>query len=186
MVAMAAIRMYFDYISPYSYLAWKRIHEIAARHGREVDPVPVLLGGILDAIGTRGPAEIPAKRAYLAKDLTRLASAHGVPLVPPPAHPFNPLLALRVTSVPMEPATRLALVHAIFDRIWAQGESIVERDAVAALCRSVGLADDILARAETVENKDRLRRNTEEALAAGAFGVPTLFVDGEMFFGQDS
>ena len=186
MAAMAAIRFYFDYISPYSYLAWKKVHEVAARHDRDVDPVPILLGAVLDAMGTRGPAEIPARRAYLVKDLTRLARTHGVPFAPPPVHPFNPLLSLRVTCVPMPPASRLALIHALFDKAWAHGESIAEREAVAAVCRSVGLGDDVLAGAEVQENKDRLRRNTEEAIAAGAFGVPTLIVDGEMFFGQDS
>src|SRR5512140_3653821 len=99
---MSAIRFCFDYVSPYAYLAWTQIHALAARHGREVTPVPVLFAALLDAAGTKGPAEIPAKRGYVFKDVLRSAHRLRVPLVPPPAHPFNPLLALRVSSLDLE------------------------------------------------------------------------------------
>ena len=96
------IRFHFDFISPYAYLAWTQIHALAARHGRSVEPVPVLFAALLDHHGTKGPAEIPAKRRYLMFDVVRKARALGVPIGPPPAHPFDPLLALRVASVPMD------------------------------------------------------------------------------------
>ena len=82
---MSALRFHFDFLSPYAYLAWSRVHALAARHGREVEPVPVLFAGLLAAHGTRGPAEVEAKRRYLARDVLRIASAWGVPLSAPRA-----------------------------------------------------------------------------------------------------
>src|SRR5687768_5736520 len=101
------IRVHFDFISPYAYIGWFSLRAIAARHGRAVEPVPTLLAPLLDAYGQRGPAEVPPKRAYLFKDASRKAHREGLgPLVPPPAHPFNPLLALRASSLPLEPDAR--------------------------------------------------------------------------------
>jgi 2-hydroxychromene-2-carboxylate isomerase len=180
------IRIYFDYISPYSYLAWVKVQEIAARHGRALEPVPILFAAILDARGARGPAEEPARRAYLIKDLMRRAHDLGVPLELPPAHPFNPLLPLRVTSLPMPAEIRHALVDHLFAATWAGGGGITDRKIVASIAHEVGLPEGALADAETPENKARLKAATEQAIAAGAFGVPTMVADGEMFFGSDS
>jgi 2-hydroxychromene-2-carboxylate isomerase len=180
------IRIYFDYISPYSYLAWVKVQEIAARHRRALEPVPILFAAILDARGARGPAEEPARRAYLIKDLMRRAHDLGVPLELPPAHPFNPLLPLRVTSLAMAPEIRHALVDHLFAATWAGGGGITDRKIVASIAHEVGLPEGALADAETPENKARLKRATDEAIAAGAFGVPTMVADGEMFFGSDS
>lgn len=177
------IRFCFDYLSPYSYLAWTQIHALASRHGATVEPVPILLGAVLDAMGTRGPAEVPAKRRYLVYDLTRLAHALGVPLAPPPAHPFNPLFALRVSSLPMPPEKRRALVDRLFAATWAGGPGVADRAVVAGIAQELGIALDD---AETDENKARLRRQTDDAIAAGAFGVPTLFAGDQMFWGVDS
>jgi 2-hydroxychromene-2-carboxylate isomerase len=183
----APVRFLFDFVSPYSYLAWTQIHRIAERHGREVEPVPIVLGAVLKARSAKGPAEVPHRRAYAARDIARLAHAYGVPLVPPPVHPFNPLLALRVATLPAPPAARRALIDAIFASTWVTGEGSTERAVVARAADAAGLGgDEALAAAETDENKLRLRRQTDEALAAGVFGVPTMFVDGEMFFGNDS
>ena len=110
----APLRFYFDYISPYAYLAWTQIHALAARHGRTVEPVPVLFAALLDANGQRGPAEIPRKRVYIFKDTLRTAHLLGVPLGGPKTHPFNPLLALRVSSLPMEPETRRRLIDKLY------------------------------------------------------------------------
>jgi 2-hydroxychromene-2-carboxylate isomerase len=180
------LRFYFDYISPYAYLAWTQVHAVAARHDREVEPVPVLLAGLLEAMDTRGPAEIPAKRAYVIKDVARLAHGLGVPLDAPPAHPFNPLYALRVSSLPMAPPMRRALVDGLYAAVWAGGGGVTERERVAEVAKAVGLAETALAEAESAPGKERVRRQTEEALQAGAFGVPTMVVDGELFFGLDS
>ena len=182
----ANVRFLFDFVSPYSYLAWTQIHRVAERHGREVEPVPVVLGAILKARNAKGPAEVPHRRAYAARDLARRAHEYGVPLVPPPVHPFNSLLPLRVASIPAPPAVRRALIDALFASTWVTGEGTTDRAVVARAADAAGLGDDALVAAESDENKLRLRQQTDEALAAGVFGVPTMFVDGEMFFGNDS
>ena len=105
---------YFDFISPYGYLAWTQIHALAAKHDRTVQPVPVLFAGLLKAWGHKGPAEIPPKRAYVARDIVRNARVLGQPIRVPPQHPFNPLLALRVASLEMSASTRNALVNGLF------------------------------------------------------------------------
>jgi 2-hydroxychromene-2-carboxylate isomerase len=185
------IRFCFDYLSPYAYLAWTQIHAVAARHGRPVEPVPVLFAALLGAAGTKGPAEVPAKRSYLFADCLRSAHRLGVPLVPPPTHPFHPLLALRVSSVELALAERTRLVDALFAAAWGGGASgvhgVEDPGGVAAIATAVGLdGPAVVAAAATAEVKDRLRRETDAAIAGGAFGVPTMFVDGELFWGLDS
>lgn len=181
------IRFYFDFISPYAYLAWTQIHALAARHERAVVPVPILFAGLLNAHGQKGPAEIPAKRAYLFKDITRLAHRFGVPATPPPAHPFNPLLALRVSSLPMEATQRRALIDRLYAATWGGGPGVTDPAVIAVAATEAGLDGAAVVReAESPEAKDRVRRQTEEAIAAGAFGVPTMVVGKELFWGVDS
>jgi 2-hydroxychromene-2-carboxylate isomerase len=179
------IELFFDFISPYAYLATCKVRELGARVGHEVRPRPALLAGILGALGTRGPAEVPARRAYAVKDFIRAAHRAGVPLALPPTHPFNPLPALRVAALDgIEPARRWAIIDTLFAAVWAGGGGVEGLERVAAL---LGPAHaDLVGRADSPEAKARLRANTEEAIARGAFGVPTMFVDGEMFFGFDS
>jgi 2-hydroxychromene-2-carboxylate isomerase len=185
------IRFCFDYLSPYAYLAWTQIGAVAARHDRQVEPVPVLFAGLLGAAGTKGPAEVPAKRRYLVSDCLRSAHRLGVPLAPPPTHPFLPLLALRVTSVDMTSGERTRLVDALFAAAWGGGaggvHGVEDARSVAAIASGIGLdGAALVAAAATPEVKDRLRRQTDDAIAAGAFGVPTMFDGAEMFWGLDS
>ena len=183
----ASVRFYFDFISPYSYLAWTQVHDLGARHRREVEPVPVLFAGLLGAHGGIGPAEIPAKRRYLLTDVARTARRLGVPFALPPAHPFNSLLALRVASLPMADGQRRALVDALFAATWGGGAGVTDPSQVARMAESVGLdGKAVLDEAGTPDAKERVRRRTDEAIAAGVFGVPTIDVDGELFWGFDS
>ncbi|HYO65890.1 MAG TPA: 2-hydroxychromene-2-carboxylate isomerase [Archangium sp.] len=183
----APLRFFFDYVSPYAYLAWTQLPALAERHGRTVELLPVLFAGVLNALGTTGPAEVKQKRFYIYKHTTRLAHDLGVPFAFPSAHPFNPLLALRVTAAVQEPEARRRLVSALFAAAWAGGGGLVQPERVGEVVASVGLdARAVLAAAQTPEVKDQVRRNTEELLALDGFGVPTLVADGELFFGVDS
>jgi 2-hydroxychromene-2-carboxylate isomerase len=184
----AALRFHFDFVSPYSYLAWAQIHRVAERHGRSVDPDPILFAGLLNHHDTKGPAEIPAKRRYLLFDTVRKARALGVPLGPPVHHPFNPLLALRVASAPMEGATRRALIDRIYLGVWSGEGADAESEAtIARFLEEVGLdARDALESARSAEGKARLQEQTARAIAEGVFGVPTVLVDGEPFWGVDA
>ena len=182
------VRFYFDFISPYAYIAWTQIHRVVEARGRTVEPVPVLFAGLLNAHGQKGPAEIPAKRAYLFKDASRKAHALGLPpLQPPPTHPFNPLLALRLCALPMAADTRRRLVDALYAATWAGGDGVESPDAVRAVLERLGLdAPALLAAAAEPAAKAALKANTDGAIAAGVFGVPTAGVGDELFWGVDA
>lgn len=182
----APIRFLFDFISSNAYLAWKALPALAARHGVAVEPVPVLFAGLLGAHGQLGPAEVPAKAVWMVRNTLRKAVLLGVPLEPPRFHPFNPLLALRACSLPMPDENRRALVELAFQGAWVRGLHLSEPATVAALACEAGLpGDEIVARAQEPAAKAALRRQTDEAIAAGVFGVPTMIAGGELFWGYD-
>jgi 2-hydroxychromene-2-carboxylate isomerase len=184
---VAPIRFVFDFLSPYAYIAWKQLPAVAARHGRTIEPVPVLFAALLNAGGQKGPAEIPAKRAYIFKDCARTAAVLGLSMSPPPAHPFNPLLALRVCSLVDDLALRAAVIDGLFDAVWGGGPGVEDPAQVAAIATARGVdGAALVARAATDEAKARVRAQTEQAIADGCFGIPTMFVDGELFWGFDS
>lgn len=184
---MQRIRFHFDFISPYAYLAWTQIHALAERTGAIVEPAPVLFAGLLNHHGQKGPAEIPAKRVYVFKDALRRATLLGVPLALPPSHPFNPLLALRAVLAAPEDRRRL-LIDALFAATWGDApERGVDRpEVVRAAAHAAGIEDDLVERASAPQIKDALRTGTEEAIAAGVFGVPAMRVGDELFWGLDS
>jgi len=180
------MRFYFDFISPYAYLGWPRAKALAERHGLLLEPIPVLFAAMLDAFGHKGPAEIEPKRLYTFKHITRLAHNLGVPLHPPPAHPFKPLLALRIAGA-AEPERRSAVIDVLYHQTWGIGAGVTEPEPVARALDAAGLPGTALVTAAgTPEAKARLRRDTEEALSRGVFGVPCFEIDGEVFWGQDS
>jgi 2-hydroxychromene-2-carboxylate isomerase len=174
-----AVRWYFDFISPFAYLAWPRVRALQARHAIELRPI--LFAGVLDHLAIKGPAEIPAKRRFTYRHVAWQARRQSTPLVPPPTHPFNPLPALRLC---VAAGSTPAAVTAIFDWIWAQGLAADTTEAIAPLASRLGIDDPtVLGSAEV---KTTLRDNFDAALAAGVFGVPTLDIDGELFWGNDA
>jgi 2-hydroxychromene-2-carboxylate isomerase len=184
----APIHFLFDYLSPYAYIAWHQLGPIAARHQRAIVPVPVVLGAILNAHGNLGPAEIPAKRAYVFKDASRKAAHAGLPpLVPPPTHPFNPLLALRMTYAVEDATQQAQLITALCSAVWS-GQGVETPAQIEAALEGTGLDVAMwMARAGAQEVKDRLRAATEAAIGAGVFGVPTFYDDpAELFWGVDA
>jgi 2-hydroxychromene-2-carboxylate isomerase len=182
------IRFHFDFVSPYAYLAWTQIYGVAERHGRQVEPVPVLFAAMLDQHGTKGPAEVAAKRRYLMFDVVRKARMLGVPIGPPRSHPFNPLLLPRTASVPMEAGQRRRLIDRLYAAVWSgEAREVEDRATVIALATECGLdGEQVVAAAESPEGKARVRTQTERAIADGAFGVPWMIGDGEPFWGVDS
>ena len=181
------VRFYFDFISPYAYLAWTQIHGLAARYDRSVEPVPILFAALLNSYGQKGPAEIPPKREYIFKNVLRIAHRLGVKLEPPPSHPFNPLLALRTASLSISKEDRRRLIDELFAATWGGGSGIVEPEDVLACAARAGLdGAALVTKAGTPEAKEQLRRQTDEALGRGVFGVPTVITDGELFWGYDS
>ena len=183
----APIEFWFDFISPYAYLAWHRIHTVAQAHGRELVYRPVLFAGLLNHWGQLGPAEIPPKREFVFRQVSRRAAALGVPLQPPPSHPFNPLLGLRLASLELAPEARRRLIDTLFRATWGGGPGITDPAVVATLLADAGFdAEALIAEAQSPAGKQRVIDSGAAALAAGVFGVPTMIVDGELFWGTDS
>lgn len=181
------LELYFDFISPYAYLAWTQIHRLADAHGAVVAPRPILFAALLDANQTKGPAEIPAKRVWVFKDTFRRAAYAGVPFAPPPAHPFNPLLALRIASADQPEEERRLAIDTLFRAVWGGGPGVSEEATVRELLTTAGLDGGALVEAaRSPEVKARVRARTEEALSRGVFGVPTMVVDEELFWGFDA
>ncbi len=177
---MQTIRWYFDFVSPFAYLQSKLLGGLAARAA--VEPVPVLFAALLDRWKTVGPAELPAKRIFTYRFCQWYAQRHGIRFRMPPRHPFSPLKPLRL-AILLE--SDLGAVMRIFDSIWAEGRDLELPADWSALCAALGRADAATA-IDGDAVKSRLRANTEEAIARGVWGVPTLAVDGELFWGADA
>ena len=183
---MAGLRFYFDYISTNAYLAWLQMPMLARRYGLLVEPVPVLFAGLLEAHGTIGPAEVPAKSVWMFKNNLRKAALLGVPLNSPAFHPFNPLLALRATIAARDADECDAFVTRLFEAVWVRGEHVSEPAVVEQAARDVGLdGPAIVAAASSAEVKAELRGQTDDAIARGVFGVPSMEANGEIFWGYD-
>ena len=176
----APLDWYFDFISPFAYLQWKRLRrdfpEVA------LNPKPLLFAAILNHVGQLGPAEIPQKRRHTYRIVLWQARQLGIPLTFPPAHPFNPLPALRLCLAAPD---RMAAIDAIFDHIWVQGRVADSIDALADVAAKLGIADPAAAIARD-DVKRELMANGEEAIRLGLFGVPTLKVRDELFWGNDA
>jgi 2-hydroxychromene-2-carboxylate isomerase len=184
--ALGPVRFYFDYISSNAYLAWEVLPALAGRFGRPIEPVPVLFAGLLGAHGQLGPAEVRPKAYWMARNNLRKAALLGIPLHLPAFHPFNPLLALRASSLALEDEARRRLIGGLFHATWAERRHVADPAVVAAVADAAGLdGQAIAARAGEPDAKARLRRQTDDAIAAGVFGVPTAIVDGELFWGYD-
>ncbi|MBZ0254120.1 MAG: DsbA family protein, partial [Candidatus Methylomirabilis sp.] len=123
-MASRVLSFYFDYLSPYAYLAWTRIGPLAARRGLRLEPRPVLFAGLLKHWAHRGPAEIPPKRTFIFKDALRTAALWGVPMACPRMHPFNPLPALRLSLAEVAGPDRTRVIEAIFRAGWGEGADL--------------------------------------------------------------
>lgn len=177
---------YFDYISPYAYIGWTQIHTLATKHGRTVKPIPILFGALLNESGRLGPAETPLMRRWVGKNILRKCHELGIPLAAPATHPFNPLLALRVTALDMTDEQRHQLIDLLFQATWASSQDVTAPEVVGTLLEQVGLDSEAgFAQVQQPNIKERIKQNTTQAIEAGAFGVPTVVVDGELFWGHD-
>jgi 2-hydroxychromene-2-carboxylate isomerase len=173
-------RWYFDFISPFAYLQWPKIRALSARV--DFDCRPILFAGLLQQFGHKGPAEIPGKREFTYRHVQWRAAQQGVTLRFPPAHPFNPVAALRLC---IAAGSTPQAIDAIYAHLWRDGHA---GDDAASL-REVGAAlgiDDVAAAIARPEVKQALRDNFDAALADGVFGVPTIACAGEVFWGDDA
>lgn len=182
------VEFVFDVGSPYSYLAYHHLPQIAQTKGAHLVWTPVLLGGIFQATGNRSPAENAAKRAHLGIDLRRWAKTYGVNYRDNPHFPINTLVLMRaaVGLQMRSEAEFLRYLAAVFEAMFDQPQNLNDPAVLAGVLSQAGFDPSaLLALSQTPAVKDRLRANTEHAIARGAFGAPTFFVGEEMFWGQD-
>jgi 2-hydroxychromene-2-carboxylate isomerase len=170
----------FDIISPFAYLSLKQLPRLPA--GTEVQFVPVLFAGLLNHHGQVGPAEIDSKRRFTYRFVIWRARKMGVPMKMPPAHPFNPLHALRLI---IAAGSALRSVETAFDFVFGQGRDVSDPAVLADLARQLGLPD-VQAALHDPTVKERLRGNTDWAISKGVFGVPTFIAGDELFWGHDA
>lgn len=186
----APLLFHFDFISPYGYFASLRIEEIAARHEREVDWRPMLLGvAVLKVMGLKPLLDTPLKGDYIRRDVRRHARRHGIHLGRDlNASVGNPLPAARAFYWVRRhhPELQAAMAHATYHAFWAEGRDLSTPEAVAAIALPPGLdAAALAAGAASEEAATMLRNAVAAATAAGVFGSPMVIVDGEPFWGVD-
>lgn len=170
----------FDVVSPFAYLAFPRLASLPA--GVRLEFVPVLLAGLLNHFGQVGPGEIPSKRRFTYRFVVWRARRLGLPLRMPPTHPFNSLAALRLIIAADSSAHA---VRVVLDAVFRQGRDVSNPAVIGELARELGVADPESTLADPLI-KQRLRENTEWASARGIFGVPTLVIGEEFFWGHDA
>lgn len=141
---------------------------------------------MLDHWGQRGPAELEPKREWLAKYCYRYASHHGFEYRGPKFDPFNPLSALRLSLQEVSGQRQADVVSAIFDAGWTQGQDPGDPDVLLAVLNSIGIdGSALIARIAEPSVKDLLKQETQDAISRGVFGVPTMIIDDELFWGND-
>ena len=176
---MKTFTFWFDVVSPYAYLAFEHLPQVLEGCSYAVDYRPVLFAGLLNHWGQKGPAEIEPKRAWTYRHVHWLAHAHSIELALPAQHPFNPL-ALQRLAVACGANRRV--VEALFRHVWRGGADANDPERLAALAASLAPARD----PASDDVKAQLRAHTDAAAANGIFGVPTIQLDGRLFWGFDA
>jgi 2-hydroxychromene-2-carboxylate isomerase len=177
----APIDFYFDFSSPYGYLASHKIEALARQHGREVTWRPMLLGAAFKMTGSMPLPQVPMKGEYAKRDFERSARFHGVPFRIPDPFPISTVSACRAFYSITDEKQRIKLAKALFRAYFVENVNIGEADNVLKIAASVGGNVDVSSQAV----KDRTKTEVDAALAKGVFGSPYMVVDGEPFWGVD-
>ena len=188
---MATLEFFFDCSSPWTYLAFSRVEAVVARTGAEIIWRPILVGGVFNAVNesvyeARANPH-PIKARYYVKDLQDWAKYCGVKIGQPPVFPVRSIDAMRAAIVADKQGKLPAFAWATFRAYWGDLKDISQSDVLAEICKEVGMDwDNVAEQIKSDEIKAELRANTEEVIARGGFGSPTMFVNKtDMYFGND-
>ena len=177
---------YFDFLSPFAFFAWREIGPLCDKYQLDLQAHPVVFGKLLDHWGQLGPAEIIPKRDWVSRFCLRYAALHGFEYNPPRFHPFNPLPALRLSLKEVSSGQQSAVIDALFHAGWTQGEDLGELDDLIAILERAGIdAEGFDERVTEQAVKDALANETSFAIERGVFGVPTIIVGDQLFWGND-
>ena len=180
------VEFLFDVGSPTAYLAYTQLPAIAEKARANIIWVPILLGGLFKAVGNQSPALLAPKSAWMASDLPRFARRYNVPYQPNKYFPINTLALMRGAVAADEDGFLQEYLAAVFPAMWAQSRKMDDPEVVSDTLITGGIdPEQLFARIGDQAVKDKLKTNTQRAAERGAFGAPTFFVGGNMFFGQD-
>ena len=185
---MKSVEFYFDLGSPYSYLAYYRLLQIAEQQEIQIVYKPILLGGVFKATGNRSPIEIPVKGAYSILDMQRWAEYYHIPMQMNPHFPMNTLTLMRIlTGVQLLHLEKFEQVlKLLFDAMFGTPQNLNEPTVLAEVLKPSGFSvEDIMSMVQSEVVKQKLITETEQAIQRGIFGAPTFFVGDEMYWGQD-
>ena len=180
MAQRVTVSWVFDVISPFAYLGLRDLERLPAHV--ELRFVPVLLAPLLNHFGQMGPAEIPSKRTFTYRFVLWRARSLGLPMRFPPVHPFNPLAGLRLI---VAAGSDRRAASTVLEAVFRDGRDLTDPNVIADLARALGVAEPERAVSDPAV-KQRLRENTGWAIARGVFGVPTLVIGEELFWGHDA
>ena len=177
----APLDFYFDFSSPYGYIAGEKIDALASKHGRAVNWRPTLLGAAFKVTGASPLPSIPIKGEYAKRDFLRSARFHDVPMRIPDAFPVGTLAACRAFYSLKDAKQRVALAKGLYRAYFVDNVNIGEAQNVLGVAASLGLEPDVASQ----EIKDKTKAEVDAAIARGVFGSPYVIADGEPFWGID-
>ena len=185
---MKQLTFYFDFISPYAYLAFHQLPQVLQGLSYKVRYQPVLFGGLLQHHGQLGPVEVIGKREWTYRQVMWLAKQQGTDLQMPASHPFNSLALLRLAVAASDNGEpNRYVVESIFKHVWCTGLEAADAERFAALqLHLLSQAHLTLKDPQSVEVKQMLQQQTQQAIDLGLFGVPSMVVNGQIFWGQDA
>jgi len=184
------LEFFYDCSSPWTYLAFSKIEEVARRHNADLVWRPILVGGVFNAVNpsvyeTR-ERPVKPKARYYAKDLQDWAHLYGLKIGQPTVFPVNSVKAMRGALVAHEHGKISPYSRCVFERYWGEDRDISKDEVLRDIVRTAGLDEqEYFTKIASPEYKDKLKRNTDELIERGGFGSPTIFVAGDMFFGND-
>jgi 2-hydroxychromene-2-carboxylate isomerase len=184
------LEFFYDCSSPWTYLAFSKIEEVARRHQADLLWRPILVGGVFNAVNpsvyeTR-ERPVKPKARYYAKDLQDWAHLYGLTICQPTVFPVNSVKAMRGALVAEQHGKISPYSRCVFEQYWGEDRDISKDEVLRSIVKTVGLDEtEYFNKIGSQEYKDKLKRNTDELIERGGFGSPTIFVDGDMFFGND-
>jgi 2-hydroxychromene-2-carboxylate isomerase len=184
------LEFFYDCSSPWTYLAFSKIEDVARRHNADLIWRPILVGGVFNAVNpsvyeTR-ERPVKPKARYYAKDLQDWAHLYGLKIGQPKVFPVNSVKAMRGALVAHEHGRISPYSRCVFEQYWGEDRDISKDEVLRDIVGTVGLDEkEYFTKIAAPEYKDKLKRNTDELIERGGFGSPTMFVDGGMFFGND-
>ena len=190
---MATVEFFYDYSSPWTYLAFTKIAGLCRKYNADLQWRPFLVGGVFNTVNPSvyefREKGVPAKQHYLAKDMSDWARYYGLKIIMPPSvFPVNSVKALRGALVALErPGTFLPYSYRVFETYWGEDQDISQDEVLRKIVVAVGLdEEEYFDKIKRQDYKDRIRANTDAVIERGGFGTPTIYVNGDsMFFGND-